>query len=1003
MKKTFKTFFRIFEFIIAFLIILLLLLFIRLSQGPIQIKNLTPQIIEALTDADKDVQVDMKNAYIELALSRGRLMDIQIQDLMISDNNGFLLNVEKANVSFNPFWLLIGRLSLRDIDLEKPYIQINLDTDVKQQDIKKDKHVGRVLNRVRRYMEKLDTLSVKDGQISLNDADKSVILMPNVFANISKQMTDEITIQVKGDFYLDASFVNWNVDGKYHLEDMKMIFKASVKGVDLKKISKLFPALNDVNFVFDVSMDGSLDLSDLKQSAYVVFEKINFIATSQQGGMLYLPQPVDTTYNIKNIELKGEVLSGLTSLSLKDSILDVDGKTVTVNVLVDDLKKAITNKDFNEILFHLTADMYDIPMTDVPELWPSSLGSSAHDWVKQNVLDGKVSKATLSMKMLGADVTDLNAVLDVDDATVRYVDEMMLAEDVKAQVLFEKNKITINVLNARVGKIKATGGYVSFLDLNQDLPLFDMSVLFEGKIKDGMQVVSTQPLNVCSALFLDCNTFAGNAKGTLDLKFPFLDEGIENEIKFSVRADLDDVGLLLPNTDWSLAQGNLKLFVDNDKLTLDGQALLDDKKLKLDIEHSLSSENVDYRYQLNMPVTVSMLKSYFDHIGDFFKGSLLSQITITPLLNDEMSVDMEFGLKDVEISLPIGYVKEFNKEGLFKANAIIKNNQLFSIPNVYLSIPQDEISIRGRVDLAENMLFKIVLDEVDAPRTQAKMNLSFLDNGKFIIDVDAKSLDISNLVHGEFLSEDNQVSVEPVDFLISGKANKLFLSEKDGFSDVSLTLEKKNGKWEQFSGYLKGATPLTFSLNENKTALDIQTQDVGDFLFRAGFTDRIKGGVLNTLLKQDEKGNLTGELFVENYELTKTSFFTQAATLLGIVDALRGDTISFDKAIIPFTLSSSNDVEIQDAVASGTAVGLTARGTIKSGQIDLSGSVVPAYALNSLPGKIPLVGTLLSGEKGGGLFGVSYSVTGSTNNPEISFNPASLLTPGIFRRLFDAF
>ena len=283
------------------------------------------------------------------------------------------------------------------------------------------------------------------------------------------------------------------------------------------------------------------------------------------------------------------------------------------------------------------------------------------------------------------------------------------------------------------------------------------------------------------------------------------------------------------------------------------------------------------------------------------------------------------------------------------------------------------------------------------------MDLTFWESGNFKIEVDAKSLDVSSLIHGNFLSDDKQVSLNPVDFLISGKANKLYLSEQDGFSDISLNLEKKNGKWENFSGYLKGTAPLSFSLNTNKTALDIQTQDVGDFLFRAGFTDRIKGGILNTLLKQDENGNLTGELFIQDYELTKTSFFTQAATLLGIVDALRGDTIYFDKAIIPFKLSSTNDIEIQDAVASGTAVGLTARGTIKSGQIDLSGSVVPAYALNSLLGKIPLVGTLFSGEKGGGLFGVSYSVIGNLSNPEISFNPASLLTPGIFRRLFDAF
>ena len=75
-----------------------------------------------------------------------------------------------------------------------------------------------------------------------------------------------------------------------------------------------------------------------------------------------------------------------------------------------------------------------------------------------------------------------------------------------------------------------------------------------------------------------------------------------------------------------------------------------------------------------------------------------------------------------------------------------------------------------------------------------KMNLSFLDNGNFIIDVDAKSLDISNLVHGDFLSKDNQDSLEPVDFLIFGKAQQLFLSDKESFSDVSLTLKKKNGK-----------------------------------------------------------------------------------------------------------------------------------------------------------------------------------------------------------------
>ena len=84
-KKILKRFFRIFEFILAFIIILSLLLFIRLKQGPIQIKNLTPIIIETFTSEEKDTQVQIQNAYLELALSRGRLMDVRLEDLNLSD------------------------------------------------------------------------------------------------------------------------------------------------------------------------------------------------------------------------------------------------------------------------------------------------------------------------------------------------------------------------------------------------------------------------------------------------------------------------------------------------------------------------------------------------------------------------------------------------------------------------------------------------------------------------------------------------------------------------------------------------------------------------------------------------------------------------------------------------------------------------------------------------------------------------------------------------------
>jgi hypothetical protein len=63
-------------------------------------------------------------------------------------------------------------------------------------------------------------------------------------------------------------------------------------------------------------------------------------------------------------------------------------------------------------------------------------------------------------------------------------------------------------------------------------------------------------------------------------------------------------------------------------------------------------------------------------------------------------------------------------------------------------------------------------------------------------------------------------------------------------------------------------------------------------------------------------------------------------------------------------------------------------------------AVVPAYLFNSLLGHVPLIGKLLSPEKGGGMFAANYSLRGSLSDPSVSVKPLSALTPGFLRGLF---
>jgi uncharacterized protein YhdP len=112
---------------------------------------------------------------------------------------------------------------------------------------------------------------------------------------------------------------------------------------------------------------------------------------------------------------------------------------------------------------------------------------------------------------------------------------------------------------------------------------------------------------------------------------------------------------------------------------------------------------------------------------------------------------------------------------------------------------------------------------------------------------------------------------------------------------------------------------------------------------------------------------------------------------------------------IPFSTLSSNfaysddHLVLENLRAYGGAIGVTANGTVDVGgdRLDLQGTIVPAYALNSIIGNIPVIGSLLVGGEGQGLFAANYRVTGSAADPEVSVNPLSALAPGFLRRLFQ--
>ena len=84
-------------------------------------------------------------------------------------------------------------------------------------------------------------------------------------------------------------------------------------------------------------------------------------------------------------------------------------------------------------------------------------------------------------------------------------------------------------------------------------------------------------------------------------------------------------------------------------------------------------------------------------------------------------------------------------------------------------------------------------------------------------------------------------------------------------------------------------------------------------------------------------------------------------------------------------------------------MGISFEGVIDrdSDAIDISGSMVPLFGINSMLGALPLVGDLLVSKEGEGIIGLTYQARGDLDEPDVVVNPLSMLTPGILRRIFE--
>jgi len=473
-----------------------------------------------------------------------------------------------------------------------------------------------------------------------------------------------------------------------------------------------------------------------------------------------------------------------------------------------------------------------------------------------------------------------------------------------------------------------------------------------------------------------------------------------------------------------LSDGAITFDIDNNHLHAYGAAGLASSRLNIDwVEDFRTTGAVTTKIAVKGVMDAGAREAIGFHGGDYLNGPVGITAALTGHRGQLTTADMALDLTPATLSLDLlGVSKPAGFPAAAHATVAFGPHSAIQSENMTITGP----GLQATMALTFNDQGTLV--SLNAPSVHSGSANDFSFNltrgaGGVDITVRGRSLDGTQIARrgsgtGKSTAHADTIFDEP--FHVSARLDRVAL--RDGIAIAPFALDvsgvaDRPGTMTLSGRMAKGAT-LSGSVAPFGTdrRLTLETSDVGTLargLF--GFTS-MKGGKLDfqatlhgpaaVAAADDATANdYEGVATLKDFRLLNQPFLARlfsAGSLIGFGNLLQGGGIAVDTLKVPF--SANNGVlAIHDARATGPAIGISAEGYIDrpKNEIALKGTLVPLFGINSVLGMIPLVGELLVSKPGEGIIGMTYSVTGNADEPKVSVNPLSMVTPGIFRRIFE--
>ena len=999
----------------------------RLSTGPLAVDYFSPYVERALTPASGEYRIKVGHTVAEWG-GWERPVVVHVRDIQVTRKDGGpVARVPEVIVRFSTQALLRGMIAPTSLEVRQPSLLLERDG------------AGRF------------SLGIRGGA-----KDKAASTLPSAFlANLLSDKRGEplsylSAIRITGanltirdrhlglEWYApaaklllarDAGGVRMSAELMVKIRDRQVQFKAvGIYGKSARKaemvltFSGLQPglfaqaggnqaSLGAINAV-RVPLDGKIVLAIDRAG------RLGPLKFEIKGGAgsIVLPKPYQQTMRIRSLVLNGQVEGDFKNISVKTFAIDFGGPVFVGSGSVTGLG--------GRAKLRMWATMRNIPVRQLGTFWPSGLDDGGRRWVLANIREGFLPEVEAKVKLsfgggVELSIDELNGNFLYRDLSITYIKGLPPVRGVSGTATFTEDRIDFKVATGRLDKLSLDNTTVRIVGLTSS-ELMQQRVIVDsglkGRLSEALRIIDLSPLGYASKVGISPKSTGGVANIRLRIELPLIDALTLDEVDLTGAAKITEFTWIKGLFGLDLKGGDLVLDIDKTQMSVKGRIKVGKKFARIAwIEKFAQNPKFRRRITIEGLADKAVREAFGLAVGPFIDGPLKVRVELTKFSLGAQHIDARIDLKQASMRIPfIGWNKPVGVAGTARITATMSKGRVQSIPKI--SIESAGLSIAGSASLSKDgeRLAKLNLDRVRYARTDVAIQVSAREDGGYNLSIKGTSLDGAKLIESDRNAKDDRTGQPKQNLALQLAVGRVYFSDSRYLGNVRGRAARIGGRWTviHFDSLVAPGKPLRVRFAERGPgrAMAISTRDAGATLRALNIMDNVTGGTL------DIRGSIVGkrgERFVgliamRNYRLIEAPTLKRIVKmgslegLLGAFDNKKG--VLFREFIAPFEYRKGI-IRVRNGRAIGSQLGITFEGTLDltAQRIEMDGTVVPNYTLNSILGKLPLVGEILVGGKNSGIIATAYTAEGPLKHPKLEVHSLSALTPAFLRGLWRKF